>query len=1002
MQALIASCGLTDLGENVQDCDTYHNPFLGHRSHIDHALIRKHKGGNQWSPLSIAHADDESNASNSSYHVPIMTTLNLNSALETPRTKPRSKVEIKYKWDEMDKTGYANTINEELSQYNITLLDPNNAINTLQHVIATATLDSTPHRKVVQSQGPKNTEWTPELAEAVKDSKKAHYEWKQAGRPSSEDPLWMDKKRTKSKVRAIQRKQKWAKRKELREKISDAAENDRQLFSHLLKLQSKDISAVNSMLIDGNTITDEDSIRSCWADYFEGLAAIKPSEDQEDEILRYMRILAQLNGKDIMVDREMLDSAINALRNKKASDKQGIAAEQIKALTPTARDMLVSVYNEILSTGTVPEIMKVAYKLPIAKKGKDSRIMDNYRGITIASLFGKILELLCLQGGLEEHINTLTSPLQCGFTKERSPTMASLLITETIAESKAQKKPLFIASLDARKAFDVVNQCTLKKKCYQSDMNRQMWCIIDSLYSEGTEVVRWNGIDSRHYQVQKGVKQGGILSPHLYKVYINDLLQSLQHHRIGTSIGTTFLGVPTCADDVLLISSDPYELQTMLDVAYDYSREHQYELHPQKSVVIQMVPSKVYADFAWTLGDQPVAAAEQFTHLGLSWRSGQPTPDIKDHITNARRTSYALIGVGLHGTDGLDPPASLRTIQLYVLPRLLYGLDAVPLNKTQLQMLDGYVRTLFRQIQGLSENTATEAIYLLLGTVPIEATIHTRTLSLLGSIARLPRTHPIWKLALRQLARPDCPKKSWFTYVEDIGNQYGIDVRKQILYPWPKLSWKSFVKKTILQHWHDKLLEAATKKSTLKRLCLPKNPDEPHPVWLSCQGNPYLVDKAAVRAKMLVGRYLLQSDLAKFSKGNSSPSCQLCGATDEDTVHFLIECPMLSTVRQDKIEQLQQLYQEEDLCPPKSREELVSAILNGSYYRSDNRLISTGDDWRTMRNITKPGLSQGEGHTLINLQEHREGANKIASALCHHLHTERDILINTALLGGSP
>ena len=91
----------------------------------------------------------------------------------------------------------------------------------------------------------------------------------------------------------------------------------------------------------------------------------------------------------------MIDDAINALKNK-ASDKQGIVAEQIKALTPMARDKLVNVYNSILASRDVPEVMEVVYKLPIAKKGIDSQLMDNYRGIMIASIFCEILELLCL------------------------------------------------------------------------------------------------------------------------------------------------------------------------------------------------------------------------------------------------------------------------------------------------------------------------------------------------------------------------------------------------------------------------------------------------------------------------------------------------------------------------------------------------------------------------------------------------------------------------------
>ena len=57
-----------------------------------------------------------------------------------------------------------------------------------------------------------------------------------------------------------------------------------------------------------------------------------------------------------------------------------------------------------------------------------------------------------------------TSGLQFGFTEGHSPAMASLVVKEAIAESRESKTQLFIASLDARKAFDVVSQPILKMK----------------------------------------------------------------------------------------------------------------------------------------------------------------------------------------------------------------------------------------------------------------------------------------------------------------------------------------------------------------------------------------------------------------------------------------------------------------------------------------------------------------------------------------------------------
>ena len=132
--------------------------------------------------------------------------------------------------------------------------------------------------------------------------------------------------------------------------------------------------------------------------------------------------------------------------------------------------------------------------------------------------------------------------------------MASLIITESIAEARSKKQELYVASLDARKAFDVVSHPIVMKKLYDMGISSPIWGTINSIYNESVEVIRWAGRDSRQYGTYQGVKQGSILSPTLYKIYINDLLQQLENNQLGNHIGSTFVGSPTCADDVLLIS----------------------------------------------------------------------------------------------------------------------------------------------------------------------------------------------------------------------------------------------------------------------------------------------------------------------------------------------------------------------------------------------------------------------------------------------------------------
>ena len=178
-------------------------------------------------------------------------------------------------------------------------------------------------------------------------------------------------------------------------------------------------------------------------------------------------------------------------------------------LTPKALGTLATIINKIFQTRRVPDFMKMSYKLPIPKKDKDQRIQDNHRGITIAPIITKVLETVCLESGLSTDIKT--NGLQFGFAIGKSPSMATLLVTEAIAEAKANRTPLYIATLDARKAFDVVNHQVPKTKLYNSPICGRLWNLIDDLYTAGNEVICWNGKYSSPYQVKQGVKQGGYL-----------------------------------------------------------------------------------------------------------------------------------------------------------------------------------------------------------------------------------------------------------------------------------------------------------------------------------------------------------------------------------------------------------------------------------------------------------------------------------------------------------
>lgn len=287
-----------------------------------------------------------------------------------------------------------------------------------------------------------------------------------------------------------------------------------------------------------------------------------------------------------------------------------------------------------------------------------------------------------------------------------------------------------------------MNHDILLEKLYDRGIPLEIWNIVYNMYQELSSKVNWKGDLSSSFPVKQGVLQGGILSTHLYKLYIDNLLKQLKQTHLGVHIGTHFAGCPTCADDtsILLMANSDEDLQVMLNVVNNYSREHQYTIHPTKSAIVKKNTNSYNGkrDILRTfeIGKKEMAVIDEVTHLRtIRSTKKEGTLNIEEHrITTARRTSYALMKNGVHGTNGLNPRTSYKIYQIYVLPRLLYNMEVVSLTKTQLKELEYFHLNFLRNIQSLPQRTATAAIYALLGAMPIEPEIHKRQLSLLHSI----------------------------------------------------------------------------------------------------------------------------------------------------------------------------------------------------------------------------------------------------------------------------
>ncbi len=783
------------------------------------------------------------------------------------------------------------------------------AVETLSLILTQAAADTVPLKK--QRSG-KKTRISPEEISRRKEAKEAHFLWVQAGKPSG-GSLADNRRRTRQAARAQCRRDAVSVRHGLMNDIMQSAHSESNAFHKLVSSKGRQ-QPTTCLIINGTPVEDPMEQLSAWSDYYEELYTPSDNEQfnrdflaQANELKSSLIEMARedrLSAKQVPITDHEVFTALASLNRKRACDAGGIMAEHLTHASDIIVPVLTKILNKCRELLYIPTDFKTGEVTNIPKKQKSQLFCENHRGITITRILGKVMEIVLVnrrQGQQRE----AQSDLQFGFSEGLSPAMASLVVREAICDAKEAKKEVYIMTLDAKKAFDVVSHPILINTLFQEGCDPEIGLLIDAWYKGLTSSVKWRGNIGREIAVQQGVRQGGVLSCSLYKSYINPLLTKITDSGAGYHLGLQSVAAPTCADDVLLIAETSSDLQTLLDLSYEYSCQRQYVLHPGKSEIVVFPHQKAPRSFS--MGPEAVFPTTSFTHLSILYYNEEVPDQTVDNITSCmRRAVYGMMGIGLHGTNGLNPICSLKIMQCYIMPKALYGTETMCLLQKQLDCISrAYVRIL-KQLQSLPLRSSSAAAHLLIGALPVEALIHLRILSLLGSVARSNNSLLV-NMAVRQLAVKNSSSNSWFVKCQKILMRYQLPDVMDIIDTKPdRDEWKRTTNKAVKTFWMEKLHQKVDTQTSLCHIkltdCSPRNP---HQVWEYAISTRE-VYKAAVKVRMLTGVYLTMTHVHKMFP-NIAPKCPLCNSEDETLGHMLVKCSALHKPRSQHLPQLMDL-----------------------------------------------------------------------------------------------
>ena len=445
-----------------------------------------------------------------------------------------------------------------------------------------------------------------------------------------------------------------------------------------------------------------------------------------------IRILDQHLPNDI--DNENLNSEftieevtahVKKLKNNKSPGIDNILNEFIKCCPAQLMLTIVSFFNLILNHSIIPTDWTIGIIKPLYKKKGDINNVDNYRGITLLSCLGKlftsllntrIYDYMCKTKSLGEE--------QAGFRKDYN-TMDHIFALHVLTHYYiSQKRKLFCAFIDYKKAFDLVDRSFLWTKLLASNIKGKVFDVIQALYNNTKSCVRVGNSDSSFFHCKVGVRQGENLSPLLFSIYLNDFQNYISNNFTGlpflsnnvidfSDINMYFnLYCLLYADDTIVFAENDVQLQLALDAVFYYCNKWALQVNTSKSKVMIFSKGKVRKYKTFNFGNNTIDVVDDYVYLGTTFNyNGQFHKAKNKQMIQAKKSTFSLLSKIIKLNLPVD--ISLDLYDKLVMPILLYGSEVWGFgNINQVKVT---YNTFLKRILKLNKSTSTCMLYSELG-----------------------------------------------------------------------------------------------------------------------------------------------------------------------------------------------------------------------------------------------------------------------------------------------
>lgn len=456
----------------------------------------------------------------------------------------------------------------------------------------------------------------------------------------------------------------------------------------------------NPVSVEG--LVDDHDIANKFAQYFADVCKldlsvcnVRLSQEFDKRLADYY---TALNDKDVItIDVELIDSVVKNLKKGKAAGIDRLTSEHVQFSHPIIISLLSMLFNLMIKYEFVPDSFGVGIIIPIPKNDSSNNFskVSDYRGITVSPVISKLFEL-CIVENIKYLLRT--SDAQFGFKSGIGCNHAIYSARSIINYCTTNNSTVNLCSLDISKAFDKINHFAIFSKLMDRQIPRNLISLLANWYSKNFAVVRWNTFLSHSVKMFTGVRQGGILSPYLFAILVDDILIKLKKSGLGCRMHGLIFNAIMYADDLLLLSISVTDLQAMVKLCASEFNEIGLSLNMSKSVCMR-IGSRFnlvkHPVSNISVGVEQLKWKAEIKYLGVTFLSAAV---FKCNLQIVRQKFFRSLN-GIFGKIGTRSsiPVTLSLICTYCVPLLTYAIESINVTRSVYNVLDNaYMAALFK------------------------------------------------------------------------------------------------------------------------------------------------------------------------------------------------------------------------------------------------------------------------------------------------------------------